>query len=212
LGKVPLSIMRLADCKEIFGTIAPAGHYVALRLGFISPEEELNTFAPFWVDHYTAGGLALQDPLMRWVYSGSGARRWSDLPIPDPMRVLDAYAAFGMPYGAVVCVTADEVRPRRTFGYFARPDRELTDAELSDLETTLRALHFGDATEELGLTRAQADALRLLSRGMRLKQIAFALGISESAVKARLKSAVARMDARTPAQAASLAAEKGWLK
>lgn len=132
--------------------------------------------------------------------------------MPDPMRVLQAYANFGMAFGAVVCVTADEIRPRRTFGYFARTDRELTDSELADLEVTLRALHFGDAAEDTALTRAQADALRLLSRGMRLKQIAFALGISESAVKARLKSAVTRMDARTPAQAASLAAEKGWLK
>lgn len=204
--------MRLSDCAEVFARIAPAGHYAAVRLGFFSPEEELNTFDPDWIDHYTINGLALHDPLMRWVYSGSGARRWSALPLPDPMRVLDAYAAFGMPFGAVVCVTADEARPRRTFGYFARPDRDMTDAELSDLETTLRALHFGDTVEEIGLTRAQADALRLLSRGMRLKQIAFALGISESAVKARLKSAVVRMDARTPAQAASLAAEKGWLK
>lgn len=204
--------MRLSDCSEVFARIAPAGFYAAVRLGFFSPEEELNAFDPDWVDHYTINGLALHDPLMRWVYSGSGARRWSALPVPDPMRVLEAYAAFGMTYGAVVCVTADEARPRRTFGYFARPDRELTDAELSDLETTLRALHFGNAAEESGLTRAQSDALRMLSRGMRLKQIAFALGISESAVKARLKSAVVRMDARTPAQAASLAAEKGWLK
>ena len=204
--------MRLADCGEVFARIAPAGHYAAVRLGFFSPEEESNTFDPEWIDHYTIHGLALHDPLMRWVYSGSGARRWSALPVPDPMHVLEAYATFGMIYGAVVCVTADEIRPRRTFGYFARQDRELTDAELAALESALRALHCGDAAEESVLTRAQADALRLLARGMRRKQIAFALGISESAVKARLKSAVVRMDARTPAQAASLAAEKGWLK
>lgn len=204
--------MRLADFTDVFARLAPAGHYAALRLGYFSPEEESSTFATEWVDHYTINGLALHDPLMRWVYSGSGARRWSELALPDPMKVLEAYAAFGMTFGAVVCITADDARPRRTFGYFARSDRELTNAELSDLETTLRALHFGLPEEEAGLTRAQAEALRLLARGMRLKQIAFALGISESAVKARLKSAVARMDARTPAQAASLAAEKGWLK
>jgi aldose 1-epimerase/LuxR family transcriptional regulator len=204
--------MRLADCTDVFARIAPAGHYAAVRLGFFSPEEELNTFAPEWIHHYTVNGLALHDPLMRWVYSGSGARRWSALHLPDPMSVLASYGTFGMPFGAVVSVTADDARPSRTFGYFARNDRELTDSEIADLEATLRALHVGDADEAQGLTRAQAEALRLLSRGMRMKQIAFALGISESAVKARLKSAVARMDARTPAQAASLAAEKGWLK
>jgi DNA-binding CsgD family transcriptional regulator len=204
--------MRLTDFTDVFARIAPAGHYAAVRLGFFSPEEESNSFSPDWVHHYTVNGLALHDPLMRWVYSGSGARRWSALDLPDPMRVLTAYADFGMPFGAVVCVTADDARPSRTFGYFARRDRDLTDAEIADLESTLRALHVGEAEDSQGLTRAQAEALRLLSRGMRLKQIAFALGISESAVKARLKSAVARMDARTPAQAASLAAERGWLK
>ncbi|PZR00718.1 MAG: LuxR family transcriptional regulator [Cereibacter sphaeroides] len=204
--------MRLAECKEVFASIAPAGHYAALRLGFFSPEEELNSFPSDWVDHYTINGLALHDPLMRWIYSASGAQRWSELLLPDPMGVLGSYADFGMPYGAVVCVTADEDRPRRTFGYFARADREITQAELRELEATLRAAHFHDAEADQPLTRAQTDALRLLSRGMRLKEIAHALGISESAVKARLKSAMARMDARTPVQAASIAAQRGLLK
>ena len=204
--------MRLAECKEVFASLAPAGHYAALRLGFFSPEEELNTFSPDWIDHYTINGLALHDPLMRWIYSGSGTRRWSDLMLPDPMGVLEAYAAFGMQYGAVVCVTADEDRPRRTFGYFARADRELALGELKQLEATLRAAHFHDPEVDQPLTRAQTDALRLLSRGMRLKEIAHALGISESAVKARLKSAMARMDARTPVQAASIASQRGLLK
>ncbi len=204
--------MRLAECKDIFGSVAPAGHYIALRLGFISPEEEINTFAPDWIDHYTANGLALYDPLMRWVYSSNGAIRWSALDLPDPMGVLSAYARYGMPFGAVICVTADEDRPRRTFGYFAREDRELTAGEIGELEATLRAVHFHDAEEEEELTRAQTEALRLLSRGMRLKEIAHALGISESAVKARLKSAMARMDARTPVQAASIASHRGLLR
>lgn len=204
--------MRLAECKEFFGIVAPAGYYVALRLGFFSPEEESNSFAPSWIDHYTAKGLALHDPLMRWIYSGCGAIRWSELLLPDPMGVLRSYARYGMTYGAVVCVTADEERPRRTFGYFARNDREMTRTELAELEATLRAVHFHEAEEEQALTRAQTEALRLLSRGMRLKEIAHALDISESAVKARLKSAMARMDARTPVQAASIASQRGLLK
>lgn len=208
--------MRLAECKDIFGSVAPAGYYVALRLGFISPQEEINAFAPDWIDHYTANGLALYDPLMRWIYSSNGAIRWSALDLPDPMGVLNAYARYGMPYGAVICVTADEERPRRTFGYFAREDREITPSEISELEARLRAVHFHEAEEEEGLTltltRAQTEALRLLSRGMRLREIARALGISESAVKARLKSAMARMDARTPVQATSIASHRGLLR
>lgn len=204
--------MRLAECKSLFESIAPAGFYVALRLGFLSPEEELNTFSPDWIDFYTARGLALHDPLMRWIYSNGGAARWSALTIDDPAGVMAAYASAGMRYGAVVCVSSKESRPRRTFGYFSRTDRELNQAELDELEGRLRSLHFHSTGREEGLTRAQCDALRLLSQGMRLKEIAHALAISESAVKARLKSAMARMHARTPAQAATIAARRGLLR
>lgn len=203
--------MRLAEGKEEFVQVAPAGFYVAVRLGFYSPEEMLNEFPADWVDHYTIHGLALHDPLMRWIHSGRGAQRWSELDLPDPLRVMQAYADFGMPYGAAICVAADEERPRRTFGFFARSDRELTDEEMSRAENALRAVHFHQESTE-ALTPAQADALRLLSKGMRLKEVAHVLQISESAVKARLKGAVARMNARTPVQAASIAAQRGLLR
>lgn len=204
--------MRLAECKALFESIAPAGFYVALRLGFMSPEEEINTFRPEWIDFYTARGLALHDPLMRWIYSNCGAARWSALNTDDPLEVMAAYSEYGMRYGAVVCVSSDEARPRRTFGYFSRADRELSQSELNELDARLRSLHFHTTQQEEPLTKAQTEALRLLSQGMRLREIAHALDISESAVKARLKSAMARMDARTPAQAATIASKRGLLR
>jgi DNA-binding CsgD family transcriptional regulator len=44
--------------------------------------------------------------------------------------------------------------------------------------------------------------------GMRLKQVAAELGISESAVKARLNNAKRKLGAKTLSQAASLAASR----
>jgi LuxR family transcriptional regulator len=204
--------MRLTDYKEVFTSVAPAGFYVALRLGFFSPEEELTTFSSGWIDHYTVNALALHDPLMRWIYANNGACRWSRLDLADPMGVLNSYAAFGMPFGAVICITADCGRPSRSFGYFARQDRDLNEIELKLAESALRSAHFHGSGNDQPLTRPQVDALRLLSRGMRVREIAQTLGISESAVKARLKSAMARTDARTPVQAASIALQRGLLK
>jgi LuxR family transcriptional regulator len=204
--------MRLADCKTVFAGIAPAGFYVALRLGFLSPEEEMNTFSAEWIDHYTSRGLALHDPLMRWVYSNTGTARWSSVQCEDLMGVLAFYAAWNMRFGAVVCISATEARPRRTFGYFARTDREMSQIELQELEARLRSLHFHDPNQHERLTRAQCEALKMLSQGKRLKQIAQELDISESAVKARLKSAMISMDARTPAQAATIASNRGLLR
>ena len=204
--------MRLAECKALFESIAPAGFYVAVRLGFMSPEEEINTFRPDWIDFYTSRGLALHDPLMRWIYSNCGAARWSALNTEDALGIMAFYSGSGMHYGAVVCVSSDEARPRRTFGYFSRSDRELSQSELEELEARLRSLHFHPVQQEERLTKAQSEALRLLSQGMRLREIAHALDISESAVKARLKSAMARMHARTPAQAATIASKRGLLR
>ena len=62
-----------------------------------------------------------------------------------------------------------------------------------------------------GRTPAQAAALRRLSQGKRQKEIAMLLGISISAVKARLKSAAQRLGASTPIEAASIAASGGML-
>jgi LuxR family transcriptional regulator, quorum-sensing system regulator SdiA len=65
--------------KDQITEIAPAGYYVALRVGFSFPEEELNLLPDNWVEYYTTHGLVVHDPAMKWVYGNTGARRFSDL-------------------------------------------------------------------------------------------------------------------------------------
>ena len=201
-------IMHLPDMKGAFLQIATAGFYVALRLGFYSPEDELNTFPETFVDLYTARGLALQDPLMRWTLTNLGARRWSEIDIADPLGVMARYRQFELRFGAAICLPGRGTVPKKSFGIFARTDREFTDAEMQQLREMLVTLHVN---EPQALTESQVEVLRMLSTGMRYKQMAFALGISESAVKARLKGAALRMNAKTAAQAASVAASRGML-
>jgi LuxR family transcriptional regulator, quorum-sensing system regulator SdiA len=68
-------------------------------------------------------------------------------------------------------------------------------------------LHGGSKLERK-LTANEIAALQMIASGLRLQQIATELGISESAVKARLNNAKAKLGARTASQAASLAASK----
>ncbi len=204
--------MHPVEFETAFSQLAPAGYYIALRLGFYAPTEERNTFASHWIEFYTQGGLAPFDPLMRWCQGNAGVARWSVVAEAgaqnDPHKVFEAYRAFGLAYGAVVSIPRSAKRPKRSFGLFAREDREMTDGELTALLDAMTALHH---EAELMLTEAQAEALRLLSQGRRHKEIAQILGISISAVKARLKSAALRLEARTPVEAASIAAAKGLL-
>ncbi len=191
--------------------MCPAGCYIALRLGFYAPEEELNTFPLKWIEEYTIRGLALEDPLMQWAFNNGGMAKWSDLTENDKSGILKSYREYGLLFGVVISIPGQEKHPMRSFGFFAREDREFTDDEMTELFAELTADHNNFSVQEGTLTAAQIDALRLLAAGMRQKQIAYELGISQSAVKARLKGSIKKMGAKTAAQAASLASRKGLL-
>ena len=45
--------------------IAPAGFYLAVRVGFAFPLSECNRFPKRWVETYTRDGLLIDDPVMR---------------------------------------------------------------------------------------------------------------------------------------------------
>lgn len=195
----------LQDAKAQFHRFAPAGFYTALRVGFSFPEEELNQLPDLWVEFYTTHGLVVHDPAMRWAYSNTGAALFSQMTLPDPHQVRAHAAVFGMAFGAVVSVLTPQDRGRRSYGLFFRDDRDFSSLELQALERQLTDLHHGG---ERGLTNAEIEALKLQSQGLRLKQIAAELGISESAVKARLNNVKRKLGAKTQSQAASIAAAR----
>lgn len=197
----------LAAMKDQLTEIAPAGFYVALRVGFSFPEEELNLLPENWVEFYTTHGLVVHDPAMRWVYGNVGAARLSDLSDPDPHRIRAHAAIFGLSHGAVVSVMGPADRGRRSYGLFYRDDRDFNREDLVRLHQIMADLHAGN-DDDPGLTPAEIEALRLQAQGLRLKQVAAHLNISESAVKARLNNAKRKLGARTLSQAASLAASR----
>ncbi len=187
--------------------LSPAGFYVALRVGFSFPEEQLNELPENWVEFYTTRGLVVHDPVMKWVYGNLGASRMSDITLPDPHQIRAKAIAFGLNYGAVISVMTPADRGRRSYGLFFRDDRDFVDPDLSVLHGIVKQLHSGNV-EERNLTAAEVEALRMQASGLRLKQIAGELTISESAVKARLNNAKRKLGAKTLAQASSIAASR----
>tara|TARA_B110000977_G_C10850713_1_gene405683 strand:- start:4 stop:207 length:204 start_codon:yes stop_codon:yes gene_type:complete len=61
------------------------------------------------------------------------------------------------------------------------------------------------------LTMAELEALGMIKDGKRLKEIAFDLGVTEGAVKQRLKNAKTKLGAKTGTQAAALASQYGLI-
>lgn len=189
--------------------LAPAGHYIAVRIGFAFPIYEENCLPRDWIELYTTDGLMLRDPVTNWMYRNTGAQRWSALAANDPHHVLVMARQYGLTYGAVVCCM-DPGSGERSYGSFARADREFSDGELVTLLDLITLMHNARKRPS-SLTPAETEALRFVRDGLRFKQIAYELGVSESAVKARLTNAKKKLGAKTSVQAVSIALDFGML-
>jgi LuxR family transcriptional regulator len=190
--------------------LAPSGHFIALRIGFAFPMEEINALPPDWVSHYTKQRFALFDPVLRWAYSSVGSLRWSDIPLDDPKQILVQAKSFNMRFGVTVSVLDNGADAQRSFASFTRADREYTDLEVKLLLAYLMRRHNETAPPK-NLTKAELEALGMVKDGKRLKEIAFELSVSEGAVKQRLKNAKLKLGAKTGTQAAALANQYGLI-
>ncbi|WP_126978076.1 autoinducer binding domain-containing protein [Frigidibacter oleivorans] len=179
------------------GTIVPNGYSIGLHIRFTSPIMFFQTYDQVWLDHYTERGYVLRDPCVAWGFSTTGTIRWSDPSLPDPFGLFQEAASFGLVYGMT---SAHGPVKSRTIASFARDDREFTDAEMAEIHAVVGGLHdLTEPPEEL--TKAQIEALRCIAGGDRHAAAAAKLGISESALKARITSARNRLMARTTAEA-----------
>ncbi len=185
------------------GALAPSGYALGLHIRFASALFLYRTYPPEWIEVYTQKGYMLCDPMVSWGFSEEGTRRWSEITIPDPHDIWGQAAAHGLNYGVAV---SHGPLSSRSIGGFSRPDREFTDGEIQKIAGIVHLLHV-ETTPPDSLTDAQIDALRLIANGSRYAAAAAQLGISESALKARLKSARERLLARTTAEAIQRAIE-----
>ena len=202
--------MTLRVEPQDLAAIAPAGHYIALRIGFAYPLEEVNALPVDWIEHYTQSRYMLSDPVIRWAYGNVGMLRWGALPYDDPLHIMAKAKTFGLRYGIVISVLDDHDAGQRSFGSFARGDRDFTDLEMRVLQAFVTRRHSEMAPPK-NLTMAELEALSMVRHGQRLKEVAHHLGVSEGAVKQRLKNAKLKLGAKTGSQAAALAAQFGLI-
>lgn len=188
---------------ERLARLAPKGYALGLHIRFASAHIMVQTYDRAWIEIYTGRGYMLCDPLVSWGFSTEGAIRWSELPFPDPHRVMEQASAFGLKYGVGVSVGPTS---SRSIGGFAREDREFTDEEMATIADLVRVLHR-ESTPLERLTGPQIAALRLIAKGFRYAEAAAQLGISESALKARLKTVRDGLLCRTMAEAIQKAQE-----
>jgi len=183
--------------------LSPLGFTIGLHIRFATPLVYHSTFPAPWVRHYNDNAYYLRDPLVFWGIGTTGVTRWSEITLPDPFDVIKQAGEFGMKFGA--SASCGPITSRSIIG-IGRGDREFTDEELVRLVDITQRLH-AENTPPAELTQAQIEALRCISNGDRHTAAAAKLGISESALKARLKSARIRLEARTTSEAVRKARE-----
>ncbi len=193
-----------------FASLGVEFHYIALRVGFGFPSEESITFPEEWIKTYTTEGLMMSDPILKWMYSNVGTCHWSKIAIPDVQGVMKRANNFGLRYGVAVSFVDPSSPAQRSFGSFSRRDREFNTDEMVALTKIIRELHMAKEPPS-NLTAAELEALRFIKQGKLVKQIAFDLGVTEGAVKQRLKNAKNKLDAKTSTQAVTLAADYGLI-
>ena len=177
--------------------LATDGYYLALHVRFASPLMMFQTYNPDWIDHYVQNAYALRDPIIAWGISRTGATRWSDIDLPDPFGIMAKAADYGLRYGVVISCGP---MTSRTVAAMASATREYTDEEIAAVSGIVLRLHHETQPPD-HLTNAEIEALKVVASGERYAAGAAQLGISESALKARLATARKKLFARTSAEA-----------
>ncbi len=193
-----------------FEHLAPAGYYIAIRVGFAFPVVERNCLPATWVREYTVSGLIVHDPAMSWAYQNCGVKRFGDLARDDTQGVLELLKNHGLNFGAVASCIDEDDAGQRSFGFFFRSDRDYLMADLERLSGLVLASHRAHARPK-NLTAAELETLGLVKNGLLTKEIACSLGLSESAIKQRLKNARLKLNAKTGSQAAARATMLGMI-
>ncbi len=176
---------------------APDGFFFALHIRFALPLIHHQTYPEGWTNLYTEQAFALRDPIIAWGFGQEGVARWSEIGIPDPFDILGQAKQFGMNYGFAVSTGPIN---SRSIASASRPDREFTQDEMDEFAKIIQKLHVTTEPPK-SLTDAQVAALQLIADGDRHAAAAAKLGISESALKARLSAARNSLLARTTAEA-----------
>ena len=196
------------DLLRLLAQIAPHGHIVLLGVSAGTPRLRALHLAEPFRDEYLQNSYALRDPVVSWGLSRTGRARWPDGQIDESAAMIAAARQAGFDHGLGLAVGPTQCRSILNLMWTGSMASE---PDLRRVETVLREAHGAIACENPVLTRAQREALACLSRGMRLARAAHHLGISESAMKARIGSARRRLGARNATEAVCLAVRAGLI-
>lgn len=154
-------IGKIKTLLESVEKLAVSGSAIAFHIKLTSPELMFQTYPKAWTDIYSEKGFVMVDPIVRWGFTETGSIRWSELSEQDEQNILTQSAAYGMAYGVAIAVESDH---SRSMAGYSRPDREFTDAEISQLSQCTLTLHELTCTSEGMDAQLREDLIQLAAK------------------------------------------------
>lgn len=193
-----------------FGEIGTTGFVIGFGLRYGNPDYFENRYPKAWTDIYEAKRYFYGDPVAAWTMSQTGVRRWSEMKLlkADLRGIMNHAKKFGLNYGATAVAKAGT---KLCFVSLARPDRELSDNELSYIHDRIQLWAKLFSNVKVTLTDEELQTLSLLADGYLQEDAADFLNISRSTFKNRQRNAQQKLGAKTSNQAIARAVRQNLI-
>lgn len=186
--------------------IGPSGYIMGFGWGLRGLEFMDSTYPLEWQNLYESRNYFVGDPALVWHMTKLGQVRWSEIKAPDLRGVMTEARKFDLNYGAIF---SRKTNSRRSFLSISRPDRELTDDEMSEVGSKF-STWVEIVLARASLTDAELQVLRGLRDGYGQREISEMLGIAETTVKQRALRACNKLGAASRTQAVAIAVKRNY--
>lgn len=145
-----------------------------------------STFPDEWQMLYKQKHFVWVDPIvLNAMWNGNSDKRWSEIKAPDVRGVWKTASVYGLVYGATFARTR---AINKSLLSLSRSDREFSDDEMDRLSNWFDKF-LNEVDGGLNLTDKEVEVIKLLARDMNIEEIANVLGVTQSAIKTRLRQA-----------------------
>ena len=187
-------------------TLASSGFVIAINVGWGGPELLRSEFPTAWREEYEEKNYFMTDPVFYWTLMKLGWKRWSEIGFPDPMNIAQKAKAHGLEFGVVFSM---RVNGRRSFMSAARIEREFKTAEIEKLQNYFESwMTFLRNRPDLSIGELQI--LRCINDGYGRAEIAAKLGIAQTTVSKRIRSAMSKLGVTSHTEAVSKVLELSY--
>ena len=179
--------------------ISENGYSIGVGFNGVEPVFVHSTYSKDWVDRYVDQSYLLVDPTIQYGLSSTGWATWKELErlFPASKTFFEDAAAFGLNHGNTLAISADG---RVSVLSCSGPEWRGEDLRIARAALyALHALEF-EPSNAITLTAPVKDVLRMMCNGCKDQEIADNLGVKLETVRARRRTAMQALEAKTSAQ------------